>query len=482
MNLLAKSCFAPGLISCMSNLFASAGAVDIDSFNKEWLKEYANGMGHEIYRVQIQENEFFSPTPLTFKKIAEICYTEYSAVIFALEIEPQGHGRNKSKVILNPSLFEFKDWINYNYFLYIICEDESLATQVQMLEMPDEKYVKYMGRQRTEKLRQDVIVEVDGDHSLSKEKIVLKKDHVVDEEAKQSLMGLPDPSSRMSAHRRRSHAYNTSRSSVHKQSKKPDEPPKPKKQNTLERDYDILAKPKMQTEVLIKDKKIKLQNHIVVCGLHSSIYHFILPLRAKYLKSYQQDIVIISNYIDADIWEGIASFPRVFLVEGSPISTDILKQAYIHKADKAVIMGYDPSFSNEAGQKKEINDQMIDARTIFIHKVIKKLNPSLQIFSEISFQSNIDFILPKTRAQENFNFSSLFAAGEVYIASTIDTLTAQAFYNPHIVTITQQILVGTSELQSGQEEEAEEALARKFGDKLQQSNMWQILVPEEFVN
>jgi len=88
MNLLAKSCFAPGLISCMSNLFASAGAVDIDSFSKEWLKEYANGMGHEIYRVQIQENEFYSPRPLTFKKIAEICYTEYSAVIFALEIEP----------------------------------------------------------------------------------------------------------------------------------------------------------------------------------------------------------------------------------------------------------------------------------------------------------------------------------------------------------------------------------------------------------
>ena len=65
-----------------------------------------------------------------FKKIAEICYSEYAAVIFALEIEPKGDGRCKSTVILNPSLFEFKDWINYNYYLYIICEDESLATQV----------------------------------------------------------------------------------------------------------------------------------------------------------------------------------------------------------------------------------------------------------------------------------------------------------------------------------------------------------------
>ena len=53
MNLLAKSCFAPGLISCMSNLFASTGSVNIDSMSKEWFKEYAAGMGHEIYRVSI---------------------------------------------------------------------------------------------------------------------------------------------------------------------------------------------------------------------------------------------------------------------------------------------------------------------------------------------------------------------------------------------------------------------------------------------
>ena len=49
----------------------------------------------------------------------------------------------------------------------------------------------------------------------------------------------------------------------------------------------MLSKGKSQTEVLIKGTSVKLSNHIVVCGLHSSIYHFILPLRAKYLKSYQ---------------------------------------------------------------------------------------------------------------------------------------------------------------------------------------------------
>lgn len=89
MNLLAKSCFAPGLISCLSNLSASATTAGItqDTLEKEWLIEYANGMGHEIYRVSIAENEFFTPFPLTFKKVAEICFAEFQAVIFALEIE-----------------------------------------------------------------------------------------------------------------------------------------------------------------------------------------------------------------------------------------------------------------------------------------------------------------------------------------------------------------------------------------------------------
>tara|TARA_B110000305_G_C18882306_1_gene378134 strand:+ start:259 stop:456 length:198 start_codon:yes stop_codon:yes gene_type:complete len=52
MNLLAKSCFAPGLISMISNLIASAGDIDSDG-QPEWFKEYSEGMGHEIYRRQI---------------------------------------------------------------------------------------------------------------------------------------------------------------------------------------------------------------------------------------------------------------------------------------------------------------------------------------------------------------------------------------------------------------------------------------------
>ena len=129
-------------------------------------------MGHEIYRVLIQENEFSSiPNHLTFKKVADICFTEYQAVIFALEIEVKG--QTKSIVRLNPSLFEFSDWQSYNYYLYVICEDELLASQVQKLEMNDDKYEKYMGRSRTDKVKKDIFLNKEqllgnpGDHLLS---------------------------------------------------------------------------------------------------------------------------------------------------------------------------------------------------------------------------------------------------------------------------------------------------------------------------
>jgi len=42
-----------------------------------------------------------------------------------------------------------------------------------------------------------------------------------------------------------------------------------------------------------------VKNHIVVCGIHSAIKNFIMPLRKKYLKEYQlQKIVIITGEPD----------------------------------------------------------------------------------------------------------------------------------------------------------------------------------------
>jgi len=185
-----------------------------------------------------------------------------------------------------------------------------------------------------------------------------------------------------------------------------------------------------------------IRNHIVVCGIHSSIYHFILPLRAKYLENHTQHIVIITknNQIQSEIWDTISRFPMISLIIGSPLNKDVLRMVNIKHAAKAVILGYDPTIKLQKNQELS-NDEMLDAQSIFIYKAIKKCNPHLQILTELSYTDNINFLLPKSNKKPIYNQSTLYAAGEVYIASIIDTLTAQAFYNPHIVTILQQILV-----------------------------------------
>lgn len=52
MNLIAKSCFCPGLISLLSNLITSFDSDQSDDNKNEWLKEYVKGLEHEMYRVE----------------------------------------------------------------------------------------------------------------------------------------------------------------------------------------------------------------------------------------------------------------------------------------------------------------------------------------------------------------------------------------------------------------------------------------------
>lgn len=48
------------------------------------MKEYAAGMGYEIYRVKIDEHDF--QNGFTFGRIAEIALKSYSTIVFAMEI------------------------------------------------------------------------------------------------------------------------------------------------------------------------------------------------------------------------------------------------------------------------------------------------------------------------------------------------------------------------------------------------------------
>lgn len=76
------------------------------------------------------------------------------------------------------------------------------------------------------------------------------------------------------------------------------------------------------------------------------------------------------------------------MINGSPLLIEVLKKAQIQRADKAVILGHDPT----QNLSKEINDEMLDAQSIFIYKAIQQCSNKVTIFTEMSYSSNIEFL------------------------------------------------------------------------------------------
>lgn len=113
-------------------------------------------------------------------------------------------------------------------------------------------------------------------------------------------------------------------------------------------------------------------------------------------------------------------------------------KANVNYADKVVILGKDQASRDE----ENVQHDMIDAEVIFVYKAIRMCNKNVQILTELVSSANLEFLMPTERKCNDFIKSPLYAAGEVYSSAIIDTLTCQSYYNPHIVTILQQILNG----------------------------------------
>ncbi|CAD8212795.1 unnamed protein product [Paramecium octaurelia] len=416
MNLMAKSCFCPGIITLLGNLVTSAGEQK-ESLDSEWLTQYTDGMGHEIYRTDLS-SKFQGKT---FSEVAAIVYNEFSGILFGLELD---FGK-QAIITLNPGVFIIP--IQCKVHAYIICQDKKVADLVATYDMTTEEIANYHFQLSQPNSDKDKLNEEEEENQVE-DHLLSGKDQLDD-------------------------------------------------QYIIEKDYLLLNEPVslMDATSIFLLEQPEINNHIVVCGIHPSIYYFLLPLRAKYLKEIQY-VVILAPEKPTDIWEYINRFPKVKFVQGSPLISEDLQRASIHCADKAVIFAQS-SDANKT-ETEDFLDQMHDAESIFIYKAIKKINPSIQIMIELVSSSNIQFLLDKDYKYQNdfkYELTPLQASGEVYISAMIDTLTCQAYYNPHIVTILQQILTGMR-----QSNQITQAIVVDL--EIKDSNLYQVPVPEDYLN
>ena len=435
MNLLSKSCLIPGIIPFIANLVRSSGSSGETKFL--WLNEYLDGIEQEIYRTELNEN-FKNKT---FAQISKLIYKEYDAIAFALEIEIDG----KTTINLNPGGFYIQKFMenreDVKFFIYVICSDKEVANQIAKGEVNKES------EDNDDEEEKNIFTE-DKDKnetSISKTKIhqymkLRLKDVILLEENSYYNYNFRDEEDDYYFEKSKSWA-----------------PPDIKK-------------------ISIRNSK-KYKDHIIVCGTHPALYYYLLPLRSKNIgRDNLKYVVILTKNMNKNLWDSIVRFEKIILINGSPLNLEDLYRANIEYASKVVILENDTSNNNN------FSDKMIDSERIFIYKAIKNCNPNIQIMTELIFESNIEYLLPQYEISNlnpdniNYNITSVFSSGEVYINSIIDSLTAQAYYNKHIVTIVHQLLTGGKN--SGNN------TIRKICEDvgLKSSNFWQTDIPEKFIN
>ncbi len=495
MNLLAKSCLTPGVLALISNLVISSSPLPL-GHDKDWLKEYSEGKNHEIYRICLPIDLYKDKT---FLEIVKDIYNEKEnqVIIFALEIEID----NLSLLRLNPgnisisSVFEIHHIDKYNHsnikiYAYLICGDKTIAENILKEDCNSKKT-----------LRPNIINTTNNNWNNSK-----KEDkYILNDDFTDSDSDLEENNYKSINNNNNQNLSNTEDLDIDPDKFYIYKNPREFNDEQEEENLDLM-------QHTVKDHTV-INNHIVVCGIHSAIVHFILPLRSRNI-SYKdlKYIVFLSPVLPPSIYDWLSKFPKIVFIQGSPLLPENLYRANIVNAEKAAILSKNyeidlakNDISNNTNSEStdsynivnsnnndllnpNINnssDRMSDAEAIFIYKAIKKCHKNIQIVTDLISTENIEYLLHKKYISAVlfrkeflplYEFTPLFASGEVFFPGIIDRITCQSYYNPHILIILKKLLIGGSQMKSKKLYRLEEDL------KIPESDLWLIKVPEALVN
>ena len=547
MNLLSKSCLTPGIIALISNLVISSSAENAFSKNEpEWLKEYIEGQQYEIYKYHNIEGDllFYS-----FQELTQEIYNRFHAILIALEINYHGGtlvklnpqtkeslvdvvypsllsktkntstnmgfeniddqegdsllGNSEEELDAMNNLKKFKNNVNFKKIkinLYCISSDKNIIDDIKKLDEGKKK--NYIKRTIT---KQSSLNDRRNRSYISRKNLNISQKQLNDYSDSDS-----DSSDEIGAEESNRYLVDTGNN----QSIENDD--------ELSNHYYTLENTEKNylysNEIMrqgIKDRS-DIKNHIIICGMHHELIHFILPLRNKYLpEKLLKWIVILAPSLPEEIHDSLSKFPKVIFIQGDPLYPENLFRANVATADIAVILSsvslngnnekaneineiigkdddeYLGKDKSDNKKQKKIVEEMIDSKALFIYKSIKKLNSSIQIITELLRTNDIEFLLSSRNLKKlykgsfraiknieknlnnqsqiyddnenngeslNYEHTSVYAAGEVYLPSIVDKITGQMFYNSNLITILNLLLIG----EKPPEKKADKKLAQLF--------------------
>lgn len=429
LQILGKSCICPGINTIIASLITSQkpSPEDINesiSIYYDWYEEYLEGLGNEIYTITLKAELLHN---MTFIDLARVIYEITGFVAIGINVIFEDL---KPFVCLNPYSYAMSPFDHLVYILAFRQPDEKEINDliVEYLESKQkgiiENNIEMVKVRRLKKACWSHL----GNDGLPK----YTKNLGSTEISSRSDVGFLDESmdDNLNEINEETFEHNSRFKNILNKNQDPSLFNKQSFINTLH--------PRTQHDSECFSEEL-LDHHIVICGIGPNLKNLIMPLRAKSAKIKHLPILILdkSEHIPSELWKEIQYFPDVYFMQGNAIKSEDLKKAGVSKAEAVIILA-----------KKNIEtDQldMIDADTIFIYKAIKNEVKKALIIADLTSVSSIGYI--NTYGDDNlenqgFWLNEAFASGELYISSMLDTLVCQAFYNPYILNIIQQFMLG----------------------------------------
>lgn len=234
-----------------------------------------------------------------------------------------------------------------------------------------------------------------------------------------------------------------------------------------------------------------------------------IPLRALHLKNLSPIVIFHEEEPTQQIWSQLSSFPQIYFVRGSALKDSDLDKINLEDAKQVVILS--PLISKKPGvdktptqrmseqeesmlkednmdddtvkEKKEKDEEnLMDAQTIFKYNIIKRRHKSVKIITELYSHQNLAYLddpnIYTVMNEYGYDQTPIFAAGEVYSSSLMDSLVCQACYNSALITVLRQLVIG--ETRKSFQKKNIVTFGKEF-TKIKSSNLYHVHVPEYLI-
>ena len=431
LELLGKSCLCQGINAIIAALTTSQkpsiNEIREIPYFQEWMKEYLEGLENEIYCIKIRCEYLHN---LTFNDLVKIIYELTDFIVIGTDVI---HQELKPFVCLNPFNYNFSP---FDHLIYLIASRQPNESEINDLL---EKYL--------ENQKKGII-----ENNIEMVKIKrLKKTYWANlgrdfEQKKRFWDELEEEENKLKFENINPYINNNLYNNLKEENEFQDllylnDNINKNQDPRIYNKYAFIStlRPRTQHESEYFSIEI-LEKHIIICGINPNLKYLILPLRTSGKMKHHPILIMDKNeHLSTELWKELQYFPDIYYMQGNPIKSDDLKKAKVSKAQAVVIL----SKYNQENQLLE----MVDADSIFIYKAIKNESNDTLIIADLVSSNSIGYITNSgDENMDNFGFwlNEAFASGELYISSMLDTLICQAFYNPYILNIIYQLMLGES--------------------------------------